>query len=95
MRNLFTIIIAVITAISMAACEASGIADTTTGEVAPIADYNRTIGWNEGEVLTTPEGHYWIVENPNNYMGYVEVAYDGRGTATVDDDLIVYILEIG
>ena len=100
MKKFIAIIIAItILTISMTACEAS---DTTfithsssSSNVQPIEDYRRTTGWNEGEVITTPEGHYWIVENPNNYMGYVEVSYDGRGTATLDDDMIILIVEVG
>lgn len=95
MKKFITIIITIILAVAMTACEASGAMDTSTGKVQPIEDYHVTTGWNEGEIIATPEGHYWIVENPHNYVGYVEVAYDGRGTETLEDDVIVLIMEVG
>lgn len=99
MKKIIAIIITIIMAVSMAACEAPDTVyipnSSSSSDVQPIEDYHRTIGWNEGEVLTTPEGHYWIVDNPGNYMGYVEVAYDGRGTETLEDDVIVLIVELG
>ena len=91
MKKLITIIITIILAISMAACEASGIPDTTTGKVQPIEDYHVTTGWYECGVIATPDGHYWECDM-GDYRGYVEVAYDGLGDKNPKNDVLILAL---
>lgn len=65
-----------------------------TGKAEPIADYRTSMGWYEGNLITTIDGHIWEVSNPNGYVGYVEVFFDGNETADITDDKIVLITEI-
>ena len=100
MKKLITMILSIILATAtLAACEPAYEADidngTGRGQIGAIEDYRMTTGWSEGPYITTPEGHRWRVENPDEYTGYVDIAYDGMGTDTLDDDKIIYIIERG
>ena len=99
MKKFIAIIITIILAVSLAACEPTYEVDvdngTGRGQIGPIEDYRMTTGWNEGPYITTPEGHLWEVENPGNYVGYVDVTYDGKGTETLADDELILIIERG
>ena len=92
-KRIITIAAAAALAIALNGCEASGIADTTTGKVQPISDYCvDKNAWLDGNTITTPDGHCWYYDNPAGYTGRYEVAYDGRGTADVSDDILVIAL---
>ena len=96
MKKLITITLAIILAVSLAACEPSGVGDTDDHwQVGPVEDYRIIEGWNEGDYITTSEGHRWKVENPNNYTGAVLVSFDGKCTETPEDDTILLIIERG
>ena len=99
MKKIITIPAAVILAMLLAACEPAYPVDidngTGRGQIGAIEDYRTTTGWIEGNIITTPDGHYWKVENTDNYTGYVDVFFDGKGTEILEDDQIVLIIEKG
>lgn len=97
MKKFVAIIITIILAVAMTACDASGGIDTSTGtgrgQIGPIEDYHiDKNAWMENDIITTSKGHAWLVPNPTNYTGRMEVSYDGRGTADVGDDILVIAL---
>ena len=92
MKKVFIGIIAA-ASVALAGCEASGAVDTS--KVDSIENYHITDGWCEGECIVSAEGHRWWCENPGNYTGYVEIAFDSKGTETLDDDELLVVIDGG
>lgn len=88
-KRIFAFAIAATLAVALIGCEVPEEADMGKGNVDPIADYHIADGWLEGDWITTDQGHHWEVDNTNGYSGPIEVSYDGKGTASVDDDEMV------
>ena len=98
MKKVIAILLAILLAISLAACEPSGYEvdidnGTGRGQISAIEDYHTTTGWMEGRYIVTPEGHQWEVSNPDGYVGYVDVYYDGCGTPDKRDDIPIWFSE--
>lgn len=90
MKRLIAMLLVLI--LVLAACAPSD-ATETTDVVEPIKGYRTAMGWYEGNLITTTDGHIWEITNPRNYVGNVEVVFDDNGTDDVTDDKIILIRE--
>lgn len=91
------VLLAIIVALILSGCEAPDTVyipnSSSTSNAQPIEDYHiDKNAWQEGDFITTEQGHRWLVTNYDGYTGRIEVAYDGKGTADVGDDILVIAL---
>lgn len=56
------------------------------------SDFGVVDGNCRNGTITTPYGHNWKVNNMGDYTGPVEVTIDAKGTSSVADDEIMFIV---